>query len=90
MRCVSPVIHRFMPSVGNDGMTGRGSANLYRQVSYRTAGGCCVCSREMDDGGIKHYNMPKCFAMHFAMFPENVICIFIKNRNTIIKKAVFA
>ena len=34
-----------------------GYRNLYRPVSYRTAGGCCVCSREMEDGGIKHYNM---------------------------------
>lgn len=41
-----------MRSEGIAGMTGRGSANLYRPVSYRTAGGCCVCSREMEDGGI--------------------------------------
>lgn len=46
-----------MPSVEIAGMTGRGSANLYRQVFYRTAGGSYVCSREMEDGGIKHYNM---------------------------------
>ena len=26
-------------------------------MADRTAGGCCVKNREMDDGGIKHYNM---------------------------------
>lgn len=48
LRCVSRVIHKFMRSVEIDGMTGRGSANLCRPVSYRTAGG--VCSREMEYG----------------------------------------
>ena len=35
-------IHRYMQSVGIAGMTGRGYRNLYRPVSYRTAGGSCV------------------------------------------------
>ena len=43
--------YKFMRSVEIVGMTGRGGANLYRPISYRTAGGCCVCSREMEDGG---------------------------------------
>ena len=40
-----------MRNVATDGMTGRGYRNLYGPISYRTAGGCCVCSREMKDGG---------------------------------------
>lgn len=67
--CASRVIHRFMRSVVTDGNKGsreacfvgrgrgRGYQNLYRPISYRTAGGCCVCSREMEYGGIKHYTM---------------------------------
>ena len=39
------------------GMTGRGGSNLYKPAILRTAGGSCVQNREMDDGGIKHYNM---------------------------------
>ena len=35
----------------------RGGANLYSLSFHRTAGGCCVCSREMEYGGIKHFNM---------------------------------
>nr|DAL27209.1 MAG TPA_asm: Protein Family FAM60A [Caudoviricetes sp.] len=35
-------------------MTGRGSVNLYRPVSYRTAGGCCVCSYS---GSVAKWNM---------------------------------
>ena len=50
LRCVSRVIRKYMRNVGIDG--GRGYRNLYRPVSYRTAGGCCVCSREMEHGGI--------------------------------------
>jgi hypothetical protein len=49
---------------------GRGGANLYRLIFYRTAGGCCVQNREMEDGGIEqlnreiiyfepHYELPK-------------------------------
>ena len=41
-----------MRSVGIAGMTGRGYQNLCRPISYRTAGGCCVCSREIEYGGI--------------------------------------
>ena len=43
--------------ITTDVYRGRGGANLYRSISYRTAGGCCVQNREMEDGGIKHYNM---------------------------------
>lgn len=39
---VSRAIHKYMRNVGNAGMTGRGGSNLYRSVSYRTAGGSCV------------------------------------------------
>ena len=41
-----------MQSVVTAGITGRGGVNLYAHSSYRTAGGCCVCSREMDMGVI--------------------------------------
>jgi len=40
--CVSRVIHRYMRSEGIAGMIGRGSANLYRPIVPRTAGGSCV------------------------------------------------
>ena len=50
--CVSRVIHRYMRCVEIAGMTGRGYRNLYRPVTYRTAGGSCVCSRKIEYGGI--------------------------------------
>ena len=45
-------IHRYMRSVGIAGMTGRGYRNLYRPISYRTAGGSFVRSRKIEYGGI--------------------------------------
>lgn len=60
---VSPVIHRYMRSVEIDGDKGsreasfvgrgrgRGYQNLYRLISYRTAGGCCAYSRKIEYGG---------------------------------------
>ena len=33
-------------------MTGSGYQNLCRPTHHRTAGGCCVCSREIEYGGI--------------------------------------
>lgn len=56
LRCASRVIHRFMQREETVGITtdvyrGRDDSNLYRSISYRTAGGCCVCSREMEYGG---------------------------------------
>lgn len=52
LRCVSCTIHRFMRNVGIAGMTGSGYQNLCRPAHHRTAGGCCVCSREIEYGGI--------------------------------------
>lgn len=60
---VSPVIHRYMRSVEIDGDKGsreasfvgrgrgRGYQNLYRLISYRTAGGCCAYSRKIEYEG---------------------------------------
>ena len=39
--------------ITTDVYRGRGGANLYRPISYRTAGGCCVQNREMEDGGMR-------------------------------------
>ena len=73
-------------------MTGRGYRNLYRPVFYRTAGGCCVCSREMDDGGIKHYNMHEMCRNVLQCILQcslNVICIFIKKITILSLKRTF-
>ena len=47
-----------MRSEGIAGMTGRGYLNLYRSVSYRTAGGSFVRSREIDMGVLTFTNYP--------------------------------
>ena len=39
--------------ITTDVYRGRGDSNLYRSISYRTAGGCCVQNREMEDGGMR-------------------------------------
>lgn len=41
-----------MQSVVIVGMTGRRCQKLCRFVCYRTAGGACVCSREIEYAGI--------------------------------------
>ena len=57
LRCASRVIHRYMRSVGIAGMTGRGYPNLYRPISYRTAGGSFVRSRKIEYGGYWQLNI---------------------------------
>ena len=65
LHCASRVTRRFMQSVETAGMTGdfswiaesvrdtRGSENLWERGFYRTAGGSCVRSREMEEGDKK-------------------------------------
>lgn len=87
---LAPSCHHLLDK---EGKSARPRYHVYFSISEITDAARFIFGAEFDEvilhDGWMTVDVPKCFAMHFAMFLKNVICIFVKKIAILSLKRMF-